>query len=77
MLGSYQLLSVFPFHSILLRSFVDRWSKCESMHLSSSLVYILNTDNIVVFIEVERLLGGGSLSWVFGAEDLIKFLKLG
>lgn len=48
----------------------------RSLHLSIALVDILNTDNVIVLIEVERLLGSGCLSWVLGAEDLIKFFKL-
>ena len=36
----------------------------------------LDTNNIGVGIEFELLLLGGSLSWVWSVEDVIKFLKL-
>ena len=42
----------------------------------SVLVDNLNTNNVGVGVELELLLLDGSLHWVGGVEDIIKFLKL-
>lgn len=40
------------------------------------LVNNLNTNNVGIGVELELLLLDGSLHWVGGVEDIIKFLKL-
>jgi hypothetical protein len=42
----------------------------------ASLVENLDTNNVGIGIELELLLLDGSVLWVGGVEDVIKFLKL-